>query len=203
MKEFEDHLVVYNQNHPHQYFSDIPEEEWGDVAAARTFLEKYWLNQDEYESIYVPILRKIFDINHFPPARNFHNDFHCFTVRGGALFGDFDFPWFIDCLNHVNEKNFIVIQNIYQYPCKEPAFRMKFPIDITYDELYSGNYISGVLIDMLCYDYFIFGETSTWGMYVARCFDDTVLIGCRLDVLDRFKTKYASDLTNEDFMKSW
>lgn len=53
----------------------------------------------------------------------------------------------------------------------EPMFRMKFPVNITWEELTSGNYISAVLLEMSYNEYFVFGNSGSYGKYSANDYE--------------------------------
>ena len=87
------------------------------------------------------------------------------ALRGGNLFVEEDFLQLQKAMQEVGEEYFVIIQHSQEFTDGEPMFRMKFPVNITWEELTSGNYISAVLLEMSYNEYFVFGKSGN----ISRC----------------------------------
>jgi hypothetical protein len=170
MKEFEDHIEFY-KDHIHKDFSLLfPEKSWGDVAAARVFMDKYWLPCEEYLNRWKPKEEQLFLSGKTLPGMVFQGDFRIIAIRGGSLFAKEDFEMLQRALLMIGETDIVIVQCGQEYHPGEPMFRMKFPVNILYEELMLGNYISAVLFEMSFNDYYVYGSKGTWAKYVATDF---------------------------------
>ena len=107
------------------------------------------------------------------------------ALRGGCLFDEQDFKNLQGCGIEVGDEYLFVIENTFDGKLREPGFRMKYPIKITWDELISGNFISATIVGSMHKEFFVFGETGIWGKYAASDYQvPTDIIG--------FQSKYAS-----------
>jgi hypothetical protein len=98
-----------------------------------------------------------------------------------------------------------VIENTFGGRVKEPIFRMKFPSDICWDELASGNFASAILLEMPHKEYFVFGDSGAWGKYVANDFEFPLdILGFRREVaelfIDKFKLSEADEREIAQFL---
>jgi hypothetical protein len=171
MKAYDRHLEEY-RSYPFSSFSSIvPANEWGDKALASAYLEKYWLDEQEYHDQWKSIQERIFDANAMFPARVFKQGFEMIALRGGCLFMEDDFLKLQRAAMAVGDQFMVVIQHSQEFTMGEPMFSLKFPVDITWDELSNGNYISAVLLEMGYNNYFVFGESGSWGKYAANDYE--------------------------------
>lgn len=195
MIDYLEHIDYFSEHSWADFTKLFPASEWGNKNNAKAYLEKYWLSQEEYENVWKPIQDKIF-INQDVglPELIFAEHYNIFAFRGGCLFLEEDFKQLQKCLLAIGEKYFVVIENSFGGRLQEPAFRVKFPTNITWQELMSGNYISAVLFEMLFNEYFVFGESTIWGKYSANDYVNPLdLIG--------FKPEY-SPIFREDLKQS-
>lgn len=167
MKEFIKHLDYY-QNYKHSSFSAlVPSDQWGDKVKAKAYLERYWLTAYEYSTVWKPIQDCIFVAEEQTSKCYFQQGFDMIKLEGGCLFLEEDFKQLKQAMLAIGETHFVVIQASQCYTEGEPMFRMKFPVSISWGELMSGNYISAVLFEMNCNEYFVFGNSGKFGKYAA------------------------------------
>lgn len=151
------------------YSNSISASHWGNQQVAIDYLERYWLSLPEYLKIAKPVQDQVF-INQdvglpsivFPPQFDLH------VLRGGCLFVPDEFARLQECTRSISENFLFVIENTFAGRVKEPTFRMRFPSDISWDEISDGNFISSILLEMPHKEYFVFGESGAWGKYVAN-----------------------------------
>lgn len=169
--EYNKHLKYYTENY---WFSTssrlIPSDQWGNKKLAEEYLQKYWLSEQEYLSVWKLIQDKIF-IEDTMPNLIYHPEFEMIALRGGCLFLEEDFKQFQKVMQEVGEEYFVIIQHSQDFTDGEPMFRMKFPVNITWEELTSGNYISAVLLEMSYNEYFVFGKSGNYAKYSANDYE--------------------------------
>ena len=186
-------IVDFYSNYWWQHFSNqTPEKLWGDKVAANAFLEKYWLNLNEYDQRWRAVQNAIF-INQDSglPAMLFAADFELIILKGGCLFVKEDFIKLQNAIMPSGDKYIFIIENSFGRKNEEPIFRMKFPANISWEELTSGNYISSVLIEMARKEYFVFGDTGNWGRYAANdYFPPLDILGMKNQFSSEFHTQF-------------
>lgn len=155
-------------------FSSINEEDWGDREKAEEYLEKYGMPSTLYESNWAKAHNSIFNLNKQLPDMIFKKDFEFVSLLGGVMFEERDFEQFKSCIRKIGERSFAVVQDTYGFGLKQLSYslNMNYPIDISWEELMSGNFISAVLFEYVENDYYLFGNSEEWGMYVANEYID-------------------------------
>lgn len=205
MKEFERHIAFYKDYWWAGFSRLIPEPQWGNIHDAHTYLEKYWLPQKEYEKKWKPIQDIIF-INQEKslPELIFSEQYNLLALRGGCLFMEEDFIQLQKCLIALEEKYFVVIENTFGGKQEEPTFKMKFPVNITWNELTSGNYISSIIFEMYRKEYFVFGESGSWGKYAANDYESPLdLIGFKPELGTIFKEYFQQSQEEQNEIYNW
>jgi len=168
------------------YSRIVSDSEWGDKKVAENYLERYWLSENEYRSIWEPIQKQIF-VHEKDGLTNFifADGFKIFAFRGGCLFDQEDFERLQRCFTAIGESYFVIVENSFGNQELVPRFRMKFPTVIDWKELISGNFVSSILVEMPHKEYFVFGNSGGWGKYVANDYKDP------LDILG-FKPEHGT-----------
>lgn len=143
--------------------------DWANDSIAEEYLKEYCLSENEESRLRI-IQESVFYLSKQLPDMIFRKDFEFITLLGGAMFEEKDFGQFKSCLKQIGEQNFIVFQDIFGFKDTDinNALRMRFPSDISWNELMSGNYISTILFESFYNHYYVFGESGDWGMYVAN-----------------------------------
>ncbi|MBI3764884.1 MAG: hypothetical protein HY277_00070 [Ignavibacteriales bacterium] len=170
MKEYFEHLEEFSSE-AYLPGSRMPRSQWGNKEIAEKYLEKYWLPRAEYERSWKPIQDNIY-INQQRglPDIGFREGFKIFPLRGGVVFIQEYLENLQSCIQHTHDKFFVIIENLYgkQFVGKLPPFMMKYPADISWQELMSGNFISSILFEWPRNEYFVFGDSGKWGEYIAN-----------------------------------
>jgi hypothetical protein len=204
MNEYQEHLNEYKSEYYFTY-SRLSENEWGNIKIAKAYLQKYWLSENEYKNFWLPIQRNIFnEHSNGLPSFMFCDGFQVFPLIGGVLFTKADFEALQSCMNTFGDTYFFVIQNSFEQIGSSlvPNFRMKYPANITWDELMGGNFISTVLFEMPHNDYFVFGSKGLWGKYVANDFDTPLdLIGVKSKYAPIFENKFPLSEEEKEVIK--
>lgn len=204
MIEYIRHIDEYS-NYGHSSFSRLVSPDlWGDKKLAREYLQKYWLAEQEYLSFWKSIQDKIFVQGKGLPDLVYHPKFELIALRGGCLFLEEDFKQLQKAMQEVGDKYFVIIQHSQEFTDGEPTFRMKFPVNITWEELISGNYISAVLFEMSYNEYFVFSETGSWGKYSANDYKYPLdIFGFKPNLAHIFQEYFRQPKEEQKEMSEW
>lgn len=204
MIEYIRHIEEYSV-YGHSSFSNLlPSESWGDKKLAEKYLQKYWLSEQEYLSIWKPIQDKIFIQGKSLPDLIYRAEFELIALRGGCLFMEEDFKQLQKAMQNIGEEHFVIIQNSQDFTEGEPMFRMKFPVNITWEELTSGNYISAVLLEMSYNEYFVFGSKGNWGKYSANDYENPLdIIGFKPKLAPVFREHFKQPKEEQEEVRDW
>jgi hypothetical protein len=199
MKEYSAIIDVFSREGYEMYSSTIPTDQWGNRQIAEEYLERYWLSSAEYNRAFKQVQDRIF-INQDAglPQIVFAPDYELQFSRGGCLFVQEEFVKLQECTQAISEQFLFVIENTFGGLVREPVFRMKFPTGISWDDLTKGNFVSAILFEMPHKDYFVFGETGTWGRYVANDYTYPLyILGFKQEVAPVFQNKFMLSETEE------
>lgn len=204
MIEYIKHIEEYS-NHKHSSFSKlVPSDQWGNRQLAEAFLRKYWLAEQDYKKKWKPVQDMIFRRSKGLPDMVYCPGFEMIPLRGGCLFAEEDFLQLQHAMQEIGENHFAIIQCSQEFTEGEPMFRMKFPVNITWNELMSGNYISAVLFEMNYNDYFVYGESGTWGKYSANDYEYPLdIIGFKPELAPVFKEHFRQAKEEQEEIREW
>ena len=203
-KEFKELLAEYSFLNDSVFSTVVPESEWKKKKAAEEFLAKYWISDTEYRGGWEPIQNTIF-INPEKglPELRFSKKFEMLALRGGILFVEKDFLQLQTCMKRIGEKYFVVIENSFGDKNK-PIFRMKFPVDITWQELMSGGFISIAIVGYDMNEYFVLGESGSWGKYAANDYIHPLdIIGFKKEYSELFRAVFKVSLEEQAEIAKW
>jgi hypothetical protein len=195
MDECKEIVDKYSLDGYHMYSKRITRNEWGDISAGRKYLDKYWLPLLEYNEK-VKLIQNIIFINQVDgiPKLNFSKEYQILALGGGCLFTKEDFTSLQEYILEIGEKNFFVIENDFGGTLGELPFRMKFPANISWEELFSGNFISSTIIESIHKEFFVFGESALWGKYSAADYEFPLdILGFKLEYRPIFKRRFKQD----------
>jgi len=119
------------------------------------------------------------------------------------LFEKEDFEKLQKCLIDIGETHFVIIENTFGNH-KKPFLRMKFPVNISWNELMNGNFISSILFEMFQNEYFVFSANDTWGKYAANDYEWPLdLIGFKEEYKTLFGKIFKVSNEEEQEIFSW
>jgi hypothetical protein len=194
MKQYAPHVEHYRWEGFHAFSSRIPREEWGNTEQAEVYLGKYWLDSNEFNKVWLPVMGQVFASEPEElPDMMFKPGFQLIPQLGGAVFIKEDFDLLQECMKETNDTHFVIIENAVKRtsPPEDPPFRMKYPSNITWAEVMSGNYISSMIFEASMKSYFIFGDSGLWGKYAATDYYLPVdIIGFKLEYAQVFTDKF-------------
>lgn len=204
MIEYSRHIEEYFNYWQADFSKLIPSDQWGDKKLAEEYLRKYWLPEQEYLSIWKPVQDKIFVQGKSLPNLIYHSEFEMIALRGGCLFLEEDFKQLQKAMQEVGEECFVIIQHSQDFTEGEPMFRMKFPVNITWEELTSGNYISAVLLEMMLNEYFVFGKSGNYGKYSANDYEYPLdIIGFKPELVAVFQEHFKQPKEEQEEIREW
>lgn len=181
MNIFDQIINEYSNEYYLLYSSYFSEKEWGNKEIALNYLKKYYICNDDCILECNHIKSKIFN-NHYEknPKLIFKKDYTLISSLGGVLFEKNDFEVIQSISKQIGDKYLFIIQNDFNKSLKKPVLRMKYPVDITWQEIMSGNFISTVLFEMFANEYFVFSDSAIWGKYSANdCVNPIDIIGVK------------------------
>lgn len=194
-------LKEYSHEYYLLYSTYTSAEKWGDFEGAFSYLKKYYVEQQEILSKIKKLKNNIFiNQNSGFPKMVFRNKYHLNAYVGGVLFDEIEFIKIQKCAKYIGERFLYIVQNDFGGLLNKPAFIMQYPIDITWKELMSGNFVSTALFEMFANDYFVFGDSGTWGKYVANDNDFPLdIVGVKYEYRDIFEEQLG--LTQKKILK--
>ncbi len=203
--EYQEHLEFYTKTYWFSTSSDlVPYKKWGDKELAEKYLQKYWLPEQEYLNVWKPVQDEIFVEGKNLPELIYHPEFEMIALRGGNLFVEEDFLQLQKAMQEVGEEYFVIIQHSQEFTDGEPMFRMKFPVNITWEELTSGNYISAVLLEMSYNEYFVFGKSGNYGKYSANDYEYPIdIIGFKPELSHIFQEYFKQAREEQKEIREW
>lgn len=204
MIEYVRHLEEYLNYWQADFSKLVPSDQWGDKQLAEEYLQKYWLLEQEYLSVWKPIQDKIFIQDKSIPDLVYRPEFEMIALRGGCLFLEEDFKQLQKAMQEVGEEYFVIIQHSQDFTEGEPMFKMKFPVNITWEELISGNYISAVLFEMSYNEYFVFSESGNWGKYSANDYEYPLeIVGFKPELTHIFQEYFSQPKEEQEEIREW
>jgi len=192
MSEFVNIIEEYSDEGYHMYSKRISRSEWGNKQIAESYLNNYWLPNAEYELKWRPIQHQIFvNLDSGLPKRVYAPGFEFLIGLGGCLFIKEEFDQLRVCLLETGAKWLFIVENTFGCGLKEPAFRMKYPANITWEQLNSGNFASSVMIEMIHKEYCVFGDIPCWGRYSANEYELPLhIVGYKPEFRSLFQEKF-------------
>jgi len=204
MIEFLKHIEFYESYQWAGFSRLVPEPNWGNKDLAEEYLNKYWLSKQEYKSFWKPIQDKIFISKNGFPDLIFNSEYELLALRGGCLFLQEDYEQLQKVLLKIGETEFVIIQSTQDFTEGEPMFKMKFPVNTSWEELISGNYISAVILEMSYNEYFVFGASGMWGKYSANDYKYPLdIIGFKSEFEAVFKHQLKQQKEEQDEILEW
>lgn len=204
MDEYKEIVDKYSLDGYDMYSKRITRDEWGDVSAARKYLDKYWLPLSEYNRQGKLIQNMIF-VNQVDglPKLSFAKEYEILALGGGCLFTKEDFTALQECILEIGEKSFFIIENDFGGTLGEPSLRMKFPANISWEELFSGNFVSSIIIESIHKEFFVFGESALWGKYSAADYEYPFdILGFKLEYRTIFEKRFnQTEVEREEIQK--
>lgn len=167
-------LSKYSDEYYGNMFGIYPEMDGEESARkAKTFLDKYAMNDDSYHSLCIPAQQRIFR-HPAPKGFNileqevyeiFHDGVKFFSYVSTPLFWKENFELFQAIGRAFGERNLFIIEDEECEEDPQQTFKLQIPIETTWSELSDGGFISDVVLNMHHNNYFVFGDSGNWGRW--------------------------------------
>lgn len=192
MKEYSAIIEEFSDEGYRMYSHIVPASQWGNRQVAEDYLKRYWLSSVEYERTWKRVQDRVFTNQEVGlPQMVFASGFEMQASQGGCLFVQDEFVKLQECARAIPEQFLFVIENTFGGRLKKPIFRMKFPTSISWGELAGGNFASAILLEMPHKEYFVFGDSGSWGKYVANDYEIPLdILGYKQEVANIFRGKF-------------
>ena len=148
----------------------VPKEDWLDVARCKSYLEKNWIDEDEYHKIWEPIQTSIF-LNRTPiqvfekPATVFNSNYTVKGYLGGqAFYSKAEFLRFQRYLAQIGEQRFVIIEDIAWGPF---PIRLRLDAGLSWEELLSYGFFYLIVMNHFFTNFYLYSESRLWGQFVA------------------------------------
>lgn len=200
MEQYSKYLKNYSDEYNLIFNIRLTEEEWKDQNRALDYLRKYQISLDEYTKKWLPIQETIFlNTNEAFPKVKFGDEYSLYISTGGVTLEKEDFESLQRCMIQLGDTNLIIIQNVFGGALEDPPLRMKYPVNITWEELMGGGFISTALFENYHYDFFIFSESGIWGKYAANIYEYPLsIIGFKGKCKIYFEGEFVSSLQDNE-----
>lgn len=162
------------------------------------YVEKYVLSDEEYDSTWRPIQRKVFQLSKnpdtpiLPPDQIFQPDFR-FRFRGGGVTFYEDYVNMLrGFLQEIGEESFVINEHAWD-PESSKWRDYRFPADITWEEFRSGGEEAEPVLIILHNDLYVFGESARWGIYISHEFNWDIIGLKGDDLVSAFDRHFETD----------
>ena len=205
MNEYLQILNEYSNEQYLMYSKSLTESEWGNMEATLDYLKKYYIPLNDHTEKFEGIQNSIFYSNTLGlPDKVFKDGVSLHAVKGGILFEKVEFERLQNCIRMMGDESLIIIQNDYNKTVKKPLLRMKYPVNVTWSELMSGNFVSTVLFEMFANEYFVFSESGNWGKYSANDYDYPLdIIGFKPEFESVFTSYFTQSKEEHEEIYEW
>lgn len=177
------------------------------------YLDKYWLQKVEFDNTWLPIKNTIFkgDFKSLPSI--FKDDFEIIIEIGGSVINTENYYKQMQvCMKSLGDQYFVLVQDLDK-PINLPPFanvidwppaRFKYPVDISYEEILSGEFVSEERIQMGDIDYFVYGDSGNWGIYAGDdLFYPLHIIGFKKQFSELFRSHFSVPQNDVETVKQW
>lgn len=181
------------------------------LVQAKAFLSKYSMSDDEYTKECVPVMHEIFtysakskfDIRKTPVTDLFPDNFSCISYQSSPLFWKESFELVQAICKGFKEKHIFIVEEEQCEEVPEIAFKIKIPIDISWESISNGGFITDVLFNMFNNNYYVFGDSGCWGRWsdYDNDFMDYEVFGYKIETQAVLAYKNYFSITNNEFHK--
>lgn len=197
-------LDIYSTSWFSSFSKLVSITEWGDRKKAEEYLNRYYISVKEYEEICSFKQSQIFNDSCYLPDLMYKTDFKILALSGGCLFVKNEFEQLQKVMQKIGDKYFFVIQHTQDYEQEAPMFRLKFPVNISWQDLIAGNFISAILFEMPYNNYFVFGDSCKWGKYAANdCEYPLDIFGFKQECASLFRENFVLSPKEQNEIYGW
>lgn len=147
-----------------------PEES---MEKAKAFLLQYAMSDQEYREICLPVMQKIFrcspdkcfNIQAMTISEMFRNDFVYFSYQSAPLFWKESYELVLSICKNCGDHNIFIVEEERCEECPTSVFQIKIPVGIPWNDISDGGFITDVLFNMFRNNYYVFGDSGSWGKW--------------------------------------
>ncbi|MEM6272613.1 MAG: hypothetical protein AAF998_24590 [Bacteroidota bacterium] len=167
--------------------------------SVRLFVERFSLSNSEYQSRVKAQLGLMFkNRSTTVPELSFQNSFEEMPGVGGILMEKIEYEALQLIAKRNGDESIFVIENDFDRSKSLPNIRLKIPYRTSWEELQTGGTISSSLFKMPANEYFVFGNSGTWGKYVASDYHFPIYLwGFTPDQAVIFRSYFAPDMEEQ------
>ena len=165
-------LNKYSSGFSRWFYGDTAVSDMESYRRGKVFLQKYALDDDTFRKECAPVMQEVFRLNEkrgfnlqeMSVAELFQDGFHAFAYFTSHIFLDKEHFMLTQSIGKQLGDNYLyIIEEDGDDP--DIAFRLRFPMDISWEELCSGGCISDVLFKGMEKCYYVFGDSGRWGKW--------------------------------------
>ena len=151
--------------------SEISPEE--SMVKAKLFLDRFAIVDKSTLKDCLFTMRKLFrpdgykgfDVSKMHFSKIFNDDVTLFSYISSPLFWNENFFFIQNIAKIMGEKYFYIIEDEECEEHADAAFQLKIPVDISWEELSDGGFVSDVVFNMFHNNYLVFGDSGNWGRW--------------------------------------
>ena len=143
------------------------------LKEAKEFLARFAMDSLEYERKCVPVMRKIFlstaesyfDIRKKSMTELLREEYDFFSYQSSPLFWKESYMLIQAICKDFGDKYLYIVEEERCEECADAAFKIKLPINASWDTISRGGCITDVLFNMFRNNYYVFGDSGNWGKW--------------------------------------
>jgi hypothetical protein len=176
-----------------------------DTEPIEKYLEKYWLDKKDLNEFWLSIKNTIFNDPLDFPSKVIKDNFDVIINLDLLVLYQEKLESLVACMKVTGDKYFVVVEDYDEDnpPHTDgPSYRLKFPVDITWDEITSGSWESYQVFDRPVRNYFVFGDSGKWGFYAGNDYPEELeIMGVNKEYFDLFYNKFKNPERVSNYIK--
>jgi hypothetical protein len=181
---------------------------YADKKRIESYLNKFWLDREEFNKYWLKIKNNIFNPDFkLIPEPVFNTNYENIILKGGSVLYKDEFERLQSCMQITGDKYFIIFEDYDEkYPPNNSGhpYRLKFQINILWEDIMSGAELSSDIFQRPIRNYFIFGDSGQWGKYVANDYEYPLdITGFNKIYSDLFRSKFKNSKRDIKDLKRW
>ena len=109
--------------------------------------------------------QKRFDINVMSMAEIIEEGFEYFSYYSAPLFWKESYKLILKICTKYGDKNIFIVEEECCEKDSEVAFKIKIPVNLPWEKVSKGGYITDVLFNRSNCNYYVFGDSGMWGKW--------------------------------------
>ena len=173
------------------------------------FLQKFAIDNIVFKNECVPVMQNIFRMaanDIFNIKYMSTNDLFQFGIKKRIIINsplfDKDRYYAIQRIAKAfKEKYFFIIEDETCENSSEIAFKLKLPVNLTWEELIGGGFVVDVIFNMPQNNYYVFGESGNWGRWCdyENHWIDYEAFGYKVDLQEVHDYLHRFELTKHEY----